>query len=171
MDFQAHPLTSSEGRSPEAGSVIRVDNLTICAYVMKPPVEKGQIGEHGERVAVQGQWLAWTITEAPAPSPRTLPSAAIPSLSLGYPFIPNRWSEQVDVSLSSVGCSGKFTEPQEGSLEPPVHRQSVRSTGDYLDLRLASAEGRVQTCRTSPQLAGSDSLSRYCLQVEASELS
>lgn len=59
-----------------------------------------------------------------------------------------------------MSCSGRLTEPKEGVIETPIYSwlvsvsvgRMVRSTGDYLDLRLASeAAGRWgQFCRTEP---------------------
>ena len=40
--------------------------------------------------------------------------------------------------MSSMSCSSKLIEPKEGVVGPVIYSQSVRSTGDNLDLRLPS---------------------------------
>lgn len=39
--------------------------------------------------------------------------------------------------LSSVNCSSKLIKPKDGVWEPLIYSQSVRSTGNNLDLELA----------------------------------
>lgn len=54
------------------------------------------------------------------------------------------------MSLSSISHSSKWTEPENRSWEPLLYAQSVRSTGDNLDLQQRPKGGGKQSCGTEP---------------------
>ena len=65
----------------------------------------------------------------------------LPFFWLLYPlisFVVNWYLVSKWVFLSSVSCSNKLVEPEEGSWEPLIYSQSVKSTGNNLGLQLVS---------------------------------
>ena len=103
-------------------------------------------------------WKCWESSirregmEAPSPSPtpHTLPLHLFHLVEL-HPFTINWWSSK-QMSLSSVSHSNKLIEPRRGLW-------LVKSTGDNLDLWLASEVGR-SLIALSPSPTGSDAMSR-----------
>lgn len=86
--------------------------------------------------------------EAPYPFPHTLSYASLPSRYSSVCFITsfhNKWvNSKSAVSINSVSCSCRLTEPTEGVMGSPIYSQSVSSTGDNLGLGWASeVEGAV----------------------------
>lgn len=59
------------------------------------------------------------------------------------------------VFLSTMSVSSTLTEAEEGSRERPVYRQLARSTGNNLELQLASTVGAcVQPCGAESFVCG-----------------
>ena len=87
----------------------------------------------------EGDTPKYTRTDVPTQDPPTCPSSCSCS---SVSFIKS-FSKLVNisVSLSPVSCSSLVIKPKEGSLEPLIYSQLVRSTGDNLGLRLASKPG------------------------------
>ena len=92
------------------------------------------VSEHGEGLGER----AWKLC-APSHISRPMPPFIWRFICILYHTLYNKAiSSKETVSLSSVSCSNKLIKPKEGVMRPPISSQLVRSTGDNLDLSLAS---------------------------------